>query len=203
MRKALTLWTLAVLCFAVAFATTSGPNYAGTGALGTTGRDYTWSRPDRTTTSNNLYGTSSAVGADGATDDLNDTNYGFAIPTSATINGITLEIEAKTNNTGGAAIASYYLTKDGSATVGTSGITGVGLTTSDAFYTAGGASSLWGTTWTASEINATTFGSIGWYNVVDGSNVSVDAHRITIDYTEASGSKKKIVGFAGAHRWVN
>ena len=72
-----------------------------TGALspGTIADDATvgtvaWTNPDNAKVSDNVYATVSLIGI-GISHYLKATNFGFSIPTGATINGILVEIEKK------------------------------------------------------------------------------------------------------------
>jgi len=86
------------------------------------------------------------------------TDFGFAIPSTATILGITVKVEAGDYG-GTSCIGLIQLTKDGSARVGSNQEDNNGdLPNTPAVQTYGGTSSLWGATWTPTEINASTFG---------------------------------------------
>lgn len=76
------------------FATTSGPNSAGTGANDTSFGSLAWTNPANATSSNNVYATR-ALSSSTDSNYLKATNFGFSIPSGATINGITVEIERK------------------------------------------------------------------------------------------------------------
>ena len=145
-----------------------------------------WSKPTRAYSSNNSYATSSLDGTTSVY--LKCTGYGFSIPTGATINGIKVNVERKSNSTadGGSKDAAMRIVKAGS--IGTQDrSTSTGYTTSDVSEAHGSATDLWGTTWTPADINATTFGaafaatkssSAGYRHTV-----SVDVISIAVDYT--------------------
>ncbi|MBL4657447.1 MAG: hypothetical protein JKX73_05560, partial [Flavobacteriales bacterium] len=91
---------------------------------------------------------------------LEATDYGFNIPASAIITGIEVEIEKRTN----AVIGSI---QDSSVRIILGGtVQGVGSDHSntanwpitDSIFTYGGPGDLWGTAWTAADINANNFG---------------------------------------------
>lgn len=95
--------------------------------------------------------------------------FGFAIPTSATIVGFEIRLEAKcTQETGESGTNIFvYLTKTANATELQDILTGGGqrtfpqsgvLTGSDVIYTRGGSADLWNSTWTPSEVNSNNFG---------------------------------------------
>lgn len=81
------------------------------------------------------------------------TNFGFSIPSGNTINGIAV---AATYQNGGTDYTTKLL-KAGSL-VGSNLATGATSPTSATIVTWGGSSNLWGTTWTYSDINNSSFG---------------------------------------------
>lgn len=140
-------------------------------------------------------GNAATVNATNATNNNNPpagplalTNYGFTIP-AGTIDGIEVESTAAQNS--GLPETTYniglQLTKTGTG-VGsavTVGLSGTPLQTN----VSGGATSLWGTTWTTAEINASTFGVILEYSGDAGNtnDLIVDCVRIKIYYTATGG----------------
>ncbi len=167
-----------------AFAASQGPRQATASSDCTfnasTGVD--WASPGNAFSSNDSWATAS-IG--GTTDYLDCENFGFTIPTGSTIDGIVVDIERKCSNTG-CTDADVFLTKDGSATVGTDKATATAYTTGDVTESHGtGTTDMWGTTWTPSEINASTFG-VFFSAVKSGGparTVSVDVISITVHYT--------------------
>jgi hypothetical protein len=139
--------------------------------------------------SDDTYATASTTIRASTTHYLKATNFGFSIPSGATINGILVEIERK--KTGSALI------KDSSVKIvksdGTIGSTNQADTvndwpTSDTYKSYGSSSDLWGETWAYSDINDIDFGVVlsdtqGKYMVA-----SVDHIRITVYYTAGEGS---------------
>lgn len=124
---------------------------------------------------------------------LKATNFGFSIPSGATIDGITVDIRrrASSNN------ASYYSVDDviklvkGGTVVGTNKASGTNWSTTFGYYTYGSSSDLWGSSWTHSDINDSNFGMvISGYIYAYGkgySNFEIDHVRITVNYTEGGG----------------
>jgi hypothetical protein len=163
-------------------AQTVGPNSAGTGTNVAAGGT-AWSNPGNVTASDNSYA-SVSLGFFALSDALVATNFGFSIPVTATIDGITVSIEK--NGTGYISDIVIQLTKNGT--------TGVGSNYSQ-FFTAwpgsdtnvgyGGAADLWGTAWTVAEINNSNFGvyirAIGLN--FGGSTANIDHVTVTIDYS--------------------
>lgn len=128
-------------------------------------------------------------------------NFGFSIPSGATIDGIVVEVERKAD-AGFSIIDSssqtnaFKLLKSGSA-VGNSKRDSVNYwPTSDTYKTYGGDSDLWGTTWTDSDINNVDFGLQLAFDNESKSNIIgyVDYVRITVYYTEAAGGGQPYIG---------
>jgi hypothetical protein len=168
----------------VANATTSGPNSSGTLASDSTVGDTPWTNPSNAGASDNVYATNSTEG--GTPQYLKATNFGFSIPTGATINGILVEVEGKSLTT---ITINLRIVKGG--TIGSTNKTS-SLTTTEQYRSVPATdfeTDLWGETWTIDDINASTFGMVlaGPFragNYLD----SVDHIRITVYYTDASGN---------------
>ena len=107
------------------------------------------------------------------------TNLQAAIPTDATITGITVLVEAKTNTAAGQVLWAQ-LTKDGSTVVGDKEISSA-LTTSDVVYTFGASDNLWGTTWARTDFTS-SFGVMINGNTT-GYTYSIDYIQIIVHYT--------------------
>lgn len=156
-----------------------GPLYPGTAVDGG-GGNQVWSNPGNVSSVN---ATNATVGFPGGGDGSNylfAKNFGFSIPSTAVIEGIQVEYLRKGIN---AACGSVKLTKASN--------TPVGAELADYFndfwpsslgwFTYGGATELWGTTWTPAEINSTNFGvGISSYNTHGGGSGEIDAIRITV-----------------------
>jgi hypothetical protein len=167
---ALTLGSLLV------HAVSQGPNYAGAAtAVG-------WSNPtDAIGTPDNAC--ASRAGAAGGSLDL--TNFGFTIPDAAVINGITVEVKFAGTTIGDDGV-SVQLLKGGSPDGSTQDIFGVAGQTdcsTSAFRTVGSPTDLWGTTWTAAEINAANFG-VRLSKLGSTGTSYVDSVRITVEYSD-------------------
>lgn len=189
----------------LAFATTAGPNFAGTGGTSGTcngGTTFCWSSPANITANDSVFATV-LLGAGGASNELQGTNFGFAIPTGSTINGITVEIFKKAiSGIGNPTDVDVTILKGGVATGTNLGHTGAGngWLSAGAIDTYGGATSLWGTTWAPSDINAANFGvqiSCMEWTTGGGVTAGVDFIRITITYTPPAappaGGKHRII----------
>jgi hypothetical protein len=146
-----------------------------------------WTNASNIVSSDNVYATKSVdSGADSGY--IIGYNCGFNIPTGATINGISVKIEA--NASVGSVLYIYYVylgTWNGSSFTikGSSRNNTTTWTTSDVNYIVGSSSDLWGTTWTNTDFNSSQFGcEIDVYNSGDkATTASIDYVEITITYT--------------------
>lgn len=82
--------------------------------------------------------------------------FGFNIPTGATIQGIQVRLDAKTDNTNGSPTIYVELSWDGGVTWTAAQSTG-SLAKNERTYTLGGTSNSWGHTWNAAEFSSTNF----------------------------------------------
>jgi hypothetical protein len=128
-------------------------------------------------------------------DGLRATNYGFTIPTDATIDGIELVMfHWQGTELGHAAENTLRLVKAGSM-VGTNNASGTeiqrdgsGPEEPPVEITLGSPTDLWGTSWTPAEINASTFGvqfHLFGGGGIEGAIVKVDKMAIKVYYTES------------------
>lgn len=127
-----------------------------------------------------------SVGAGGPSAALLATGFGFTIPTGARIDGIEAWVERNASASNALSDNEVYLLKAG-APVGTNVAGSTLYGTSDQTAAYGADTSLWGTTWTAEEINA---GNFGLQFRVDSDtpsslNASVDYITIRVTYTPA------------------
>lgn len=145
-----------------------------------------WSNPSYAEVSDNSRATASVDGT--TTQYLYCHGYGFSIPTGATINGITVNVERSSNSTSnsGSKDAAVRVVQGG--VVGTTdNSSGNTYTTSDVVEAHGGDTDLWGKTWTAAQINAANFGTAFAATKASSSGsaqtVSVNSLQVTVDYT--------------------
>ena len=89
---------------------------------------------------------------------LEITNFGFSLPSSAVISGIEVSVERKAEVVNNISDAEIYLTKNGSSNVGSNYAAAGYWSTSDETVAYGGASDMWGATWSYSDVNASGFG---------------------------------------------
>jgi len=201
-RLVVTLFILAMV--ALAFANTAGPNLAGTG--GTSGTcdgatTFCWTSPGNIT-ANDGVNAQVALGSSATSNELQGTNFGFAIPAGSTINGITVEIKKQAvSGTGNPTDLDVTILKGGIATGTNLGHLGPGngWLTAGGIDTYGGSSTLWGATWTPADINASNFGvqisCTEWVGLP--ATAGVDFIRITIAYTPPAppptGGKHRVI----------
>ena len=113
--------------------------------------------------------------------------FNAGLPSNALIQGIQISVEAQQSggSTGTTNWNTVSLSKTGS-TVGTNKGDATVIPTLENIRTFGGPTDLWGTTWTAADVNASTFGILlRPVGSVSGGNrvVGVDQVTITIYYT--------------------
>ena len=145
-------------------------------SLGGGGAD--WTNPGNAFSSNDAYATASVDGS--TTDPLRCLNYGFSVPLAATVVGIEVSVERRSNRTtnGGSRDNSLFLVKGG-AQVGSNLATTTTYTTADVVEVHGSPSELWGTTWTPVEVNAANFGAVFTATKPSGGGA---AHTISVDH---------------------
>lgn len=170
-------------------AQTAGPNNAGIGTnlvgIGT----ITWSNPANIITTNGV-NSASILASNEVSNYLQATNYGFSIPNGVVITGIQVTINRRSGSiSGGKAITDNVvsLVKNGTIT-GTNNAAPATLwplAIEPATY--GSSTDLWGTTWTAADINATNFGVVlsAKAPITATRSALVDSMLITVYYIPA------------------
>ena len=170
---------------------TAGPNSPGTVVSDASIGTVAWATPSNATASENTR-TTATLGASAVSQYLKATNFGFAIPSGATIDGIQAEVEHSMSTLTGGVRASDSSVKlvQGGVIGGTDLATNVTLaSTTDAYKSYGGATSLWGRSWAYTDINATDFGVATSYTAnTIGGTPRVDHIRITVYYTAGGAS---------------
>ena len=165
---------------------TSGPNNAGTGANLTGSGSTAWSNPGNITAVGSPYATV-APAQQGASNYLMATNYGFSIPDDAIINGIQLTISRSSTQSLGTGNRD-----DQVRLVKNNNLQATDKSSNDVYPTSlqsrtyGNATDLWGTTWTAADINNSGFGAVlSVFNtrVFGSATATVDFMQITVTYT--------------------
>ena len=116
---------------------------------------------------------------------LKATNFGFTIPTGATINGIIAEVYNKSYIPGaGYAKDSAVRIVKGGSIGSTDKSIGTDYPSDYAYASYGASDNLWGETWTAEDINLSTFG-VAISSVIYLASAYIDHIRITVYYSTA------------------
>lgn len=148
-----------------------------------------WTNPGNVALSDGFYATCSmGVGAVNG-NSLDTGSYGFSIPTGATIQGVAVAMDCyKSGGAGSIEDRTVRLLKAG-AVSGSDKASATVWGGSEATRSYGGASDLWGTTWTASQINASDFGVRVAPKEPAGNSAiaSVDYITITVTYALPTG----------------
>lgn len=174
-----------------------GPNYPDTGTNSGTGT--AWSDTG-SIVSNNDDDAYVDLASGHVSQLLVATDFDFAIPSGSTIQGIQVVIGRMAT---GSTIrdSEVRLVKNGTTTGNNKAITSEGWPTNERTISYGGASDLWGTTWTAEDINANNFGVVLSVRNTSSSNTRralVDYIRITLTYIpEAKLTATDVTGVYG------
>jgi photosystem II stability/assembly factor-like uncharacterized protein len=134
--------------------------------------------------------------ATGTSHYLKITNFGFAIPTGATVTGI--KVEAEGYSTDAVTTLRVYPVKGGAIEASHTDIT---LPTSEVYTTIGGNSALFGEVWTPAQINSSTFGlALVATNdaLMTTQTAYIDPVQITIYYAVATSHYLKATNFGFA-----
>lgn len=143
-----------------------------------------WSNPSNAGASDNTYATAS-VSASSSSHYLKATNFGLAIPSTATVTGIMVEVERKSDGGTRRAQDSVVKLVKGGTVQATDRKSTALWPAADAYKTYGSASDMWGTTWTPAEVNASNFGVVIGAKGTDVSAFTayVDHIRVTVYYS--------------------
>lgn len=164
-----------------------GPNSPGT-VIDAGGGTGTWTNPGNATSSNNVKARMDSGHVESSY--LKATNFGFSIPSGATIDGIVVGIERSASfGTIFVGDKTVKMVKAGTIS-GTNKATATVYPLGDTYEDHGSNSDLWGLTWTDSDINDTNFGvalTIQNNPFKGGTYVDVDHIRITVYYTAGGG----------------
>lgn len=164
---------------------TAGPNNGGTFADDASVGTVAWSNPSNAQTSNDARATATSITTNVVSHYLKATNFGFSIPSGATIDGILVEIERSASTSNNNKDNSIKIVKGGTIQGNEKAVADAWPTT-DAYASYGGAADLWGLTWTPTDINAADFGVVVSAQSYSGGllGARVDHIRITIYYTD-------------------
>ena len=173
------------------YTSTSSARAPGTGSNVDNG-GVAWITPSGIAASDNSY--TAAFGAStGGTDYLQATNFGFNIPSGATIDGISASIEriSVIDGIGSSIVDSTVKIIKGGSLGSTNKASADAWPASDGTKTYGSSTDKWGETWTYSDINASNFGvSLSAFSTLGEEGTSwtagVDYISITVYYTYIS-----------------
>lgn len=176
----------------------SGPLYPGTIGTDSSVGTATWTSTSNIGANDNSTANCQFTGDNGQDSEyIKGTNFGFSIPSGATIDGIIVEVGGNSNIFGTVDDHSVRLVKGGTIG-GDNKASGTDYTTSETNRTYGSSSDLWGLSFTDSDINNSTFGVVYSGNRVVGTDnltLLLDYIRITVHYTEgASTAVKDVIG---------
>jgi hypothetical protein len=153
---------------------TGGGSITGASTRVSVGDDVTleesWSSPQRPpatasgwTSSTNIFSSndadaSTSLGGGVTSANLDATNFGFSIPSNATITGIEVRVERGASTSSAIRDNNVQLLKAGAPVGSNKAVTGSTWGSGDSTRTYGNSGDLWATTWTPAEVNASTFG---------------------------------------------
>ena len=162
---------------------TTGTNVTGIG-------NTAWLTAGNVVSDNNSDATVALTNATAVSNYLRATGYSFAIPPTATIGGIRLTIGRwSTNQSGSVRFRDneVKLVKAGTIVGSNKANAGVDWPSAEAAFTYGTTSDLWGTTWTAADINNANFGAVLSGLNATGSGLTYTGHidymQITVTYS--------------------
>ena len=185
------LTLLTVIYFSSIFAAMFGQcSISGVGSINGNvnyGDPINWANPNRVMVSDDLYARAKLDSGE-TTKYLMVADFGFALAPGATILGIDVQVEVKHDLLADAADASIVLMKGGVAASADRAGTGY-YDDKDWINTYGSSTDMWGTTWTAADINSAGFGVL--FSVTRNSGptalyVYVDQILVTVYYTGGS-----------------
>ncbi len=194
------------VCVTPALAASSGARSAGTVISDDTSGTTAWFNASNVTTSNNAYAGALLLVNENSKI-LKATNFNFSIPSEATINGISVSVERQSAVGGDITDNSVQLIQDGSYTGDNKADTlTLWSSGSDEITAYGGVTDTWGVSWTADQINASTFGvGIIAHDTNNtqsfGGDAKIDHITITVHYTEAAVSSSASGG-GGNATWL-
>ncbi|MCB8963405.1 MAG: HYR domain-containing protein, partial [Bacteroidales bacterium] len=168
---------------------TIGPNSADSGVNTTGIGTSAWSNPNQAISNNNSFATVS-LSASGVTTSnyLRVTDYDFSIPGNATITGITVTIGRRESSTSSGADVQdvqVRLLRNGVLAGDNKANTTQDWPTSETPANYGSSSDLWGTTWTAADINNNNFGVSLVVNSDNNRTAYVDYIYVAVTYSIA------------------
>ncbi|MBI5918895.1 MAG: hypothetical protein HY849_05940 [Nitrosomonadales bacterium] len=137
-----------------------------------------WSNPGNALSSNNGYATVTGMTWGKVSNYLKCTGYNLTVPDGATITGIRVSVE---RNASSDKITDdkVYLVKAGTISTALNGATTTSYKSTDIIEEHGGSGNLWGTSWTAADVNSATFGVA--YTAKNTSTSSTTSRTVNVD----------------------
>ena len=165
----------------------AGPNSPESAADDSSLGSITWSNTAGSLISDGATASAGALFIGDVTHYLVASDFNFALPSTAVIYGITVEIEKRASGLFQNVTDNSVRIVKGGSIIGNDYAQGGTWPGSDTYSTYGGNTDLWGTTWTYSDINASDFG-VAISAELNGFAVLPTAHidhiRITVDYID-------------------
>jgi hypothetical protein len=143
-----------------------------------------WSSPTRVGANDSIYATYSYSGS-GTSSTLVASGFGLSIPSTAVVKGISVSIERKASSFNSLADWAVYLQKGGVQTGWNRAADNEYWSSSTLRQDYGDNDDLWGSTWTAADVNASNFGvrlQVRNYSA-SARTASVDYVRVTVTYS--------------------
>ncbi len=156
------------------------------GTVTVSGAGNVWDSPTNAQGATDGSFASSSHGA-GSTQDLIASNFAISIPGTATVNGIALSVVKGGDGTQIRDLV-IKLRKAVGAVGDNKADTSTDWTSGDETVGYGSSADLWGTTWTAAEVNASAFGvQLSANSTAPDTGPRVDSFAITVTYTDGGG----------------
>lgn len=204
MKRLFSILLVCVLTVTV-FADTAGPRAPGTGADSNAVGTVTWSVPTNVLIEDAAVAQASSGSGNPITHYLKATNFGFTLPTGATVTGITVRVKRDFQdvdlgvNSFAVDSAVKIIKSDGSVSTTNRADASTHWPTSLAFASYGGTTDLWGETWTKDDINSANFGvavAAALTNPdADTIRAKVDFIDVTVAYTTGPTAAQASAGF--------
>jgi len=162
-----------------------------------------WMYCDDAYTSNNEYARRAGLSAGGTSNILKATNFGFSVPSGATIDGIKVQIERDALGYPGVWDNLVRLVDHTGNYVGNNKAKSAAWSKTESYISFGGSTNKWGETWTRAIINDVDFG-VGLSVILDPADggdphtALVDHIRITVYYTEICEESSGSLGWTGS-----
>lgn len=164
---------------------------AGTGANDAAYGTNAWTSPENVTADDG----SNAISYSNSgtpTQYIKATNFGLSVPSGSTITGIEFRIRAYDGIMMDHIVWDRVRVVKGGTIGSTDNSPDTEITSTEAAYTMGSTSELWGESWTHSDVNASTFGVVcAFTSTVMGGNVNVDSIEVRVTYTTGGGGSAR------------